>query len=43
MHLLDRIRAAADRLTARLTLVGADSRDDEDLRDRKALLVLISV
>jgi adenylate cyclase len=38
MHLLDRIRAAADRLA----LVGADPHDDEDLRARKALLVLIS-
>jgi adenylate cyclase len=43
MHLLDRIRATADRLVARLALVGADPRDDEDLRARKALLVLISV
>src|SRR5215211_6860116 len=43
MHLLDRIRAAAGRATARLTLVGADPHDDEDLRARKALLVLISV
>ena len=43
MHLLERIRAAADRLGARLALVGADPRDDEDLRARKALLVLISV
>ena len=32
-----------DRVTARLALVGADPRDDEDLRARKALLVLISV
>jgi len=39
MHLLDRIRAATDRLA----LVGADPHDDEDLRARKALLVLISV
>jgi guanylate cyclase len=31
------------RLTARLALVGADPRDDEDLRARKGLLVLISV
>ena len=30
-------------LTARLARVGADPRDDEDLRARKALLVLISV
>ena len=43
MHLLDRIRAAADRAIARLSLVGADPLDDEDLRARKALLVLISV
>ena len=43
MHLLDRIRAAADRIAARLMLVGADPLDDEDLRARKALLVLISV
>ena len=35
--------AAADRVTARLALVGADPDDDEDLRARKALLVLISV
>jgi adenylate cyclase len=43
MHLLDRIRAAAGRAVARLALVGADPHDDEDLRARKALLVLISV
>ena len=43
MHLGDRIREAAARVTARLTLVGADPHDDEDLRARKALLVLISV
>src|ERR671934_2246087 len=43
MHLLGRIRAAADRVNARVTLVGADPRDDEDLRARKTLLVLISV
>src|SRR5207247_5004246 len=43
MHLLDATRAAANRVTARLTLVGADPHDDEDLRARKALLVLISV
>ena len=43
MHVLDRFRAAADRVTARLALVGADPLDDEDLRARKALLVLISV
>ena len=43
MHVLDRTRAAANRLTARLALIGADPRDDDDLRARKALLVLISV
>jgi guanylate cyclase len=43
MHLLDRIRGAADRVIARLAVIGADPRDDEDLRARKALLVLISV
>ena len=43
MHLLDRIRAGLAHVTARLALVGADPQDDEDLRARKALLVLISV
>jgi adenylate cyclase len=43
MHFLTWTRAAADRATARLTLIGADPHDDEDLRARKALLVLISV
>src|SRR5213592_884049 len=43
MHLTGRIRATADRVTARLVLVGADPHDDEDMRARKALLVLISV
>jgi adenylate cyclase len=43
MNLLGRTRAAANRITARLAFVGADPRDDEDLRARKALLVLISV
>jgi adenylate cyclase len=42
MHLLDRIRAATGRVTGRLALVGADPHDDDDLRARKALLVLIS-
>jgi guanylate cyclase len=37
------MRAGAIRGTARLALVGADPRDDDDLRARKALLVLISV
>jgi guanylate cyclase len=40
---MDRIRALAERAAGRLALVGADPRDDEDLRARKALLVLISV
>jgi guanylate cyclase len=43
MRLLSWIRASPGRVTARLALVGADPRDDEDLRARKALLVLISV
>jgi adenylate cyclase len=43
MNLLGRTRAAAVRVTARLALIGADPQDDEDLRARKALLVLISV
>src|SRR5580765_8806687 len=43
MHLVGRTRASADRVTERLALVGADPRDDEDMRARKALLVLISV
>ena len=38
-----RIRATADAALARLALIGADPRDDDDLRARKALLVLISV
>ena len=43
MRLQERIRTAAERVIARLALVGADPADDEDLRARKALLVLISV
>jgi guanylate cyclase len=43
MHLLRRMWAAGDGVNRRLTLVGADPHDDEDLRARKALLVLISV
>src|SRR3954452_1810154 len=43
MDPLKRIRTAFDRISARLALVGADPNDDEDLRARKALLVLISV
>jgi adenylate cyclase len=43
MHLVARIRAAIDRTAGRVALVGADPRDDEDMRARKALLVLISV
>jgi guanylate cyclase len=37
------MRELADRALARLALVGAEPRDDEDMRARKALLVLISV
>ena len=43
MHLVALIRAAIDRTAGRVALVGADPRDDEDMRARKALLVLISV
>jgi adenylate cyclase len=43
MHLTGRIRGTADRVNARLVLLGADPNDDEDMRARKALLVLISV
>ena len=43
MHPLAWIRTSANRVTARLALLGADPHDDEDLRARKALLVLISV
>ena len=42
MHPLSRIGTFADAALARVALVGADPRDDEDLRGRKALLVLIS-
>jgi adenylate cyclase len=40
---VSRIRTVADAVLARLALVGADPRDDEDARASKALLVLISV
>src|SRR3954471_23752234 len=43
MGLFSPLRTRVDRVTARLALVGADPNDDEDLRARKALLVLISV
>ena len=43
MHLVARIRAAVSRATAWVADIGADPNDDEDLRARKALLVLISV
>src|SRR3954468_5322553 len=43
MSLADGFRAGAGRLNARLALVGADPGDDDDMRARKALLVLISV
>jgi adenylate cyclase len=37
------LRPVADSVLARLAQVGADARDDEDTRRRKALLLLISV
>jgi adenylate cyclase len=37
------IRSVADRVLARLALIGADPQDDDDTRAGKALLVLISV
>jgi adenylate cyclase len=40
---VSRIRTLADAMLARLALVGADPRDDDDTRSSKALLVLISV
>jgi guanylate cyclase len=43
MRALSRFRHGADRVLARLALIGADPRDDEDTRAAKALLVLISV
>jgi adenylate cyclase len=43
VHVLDRLAGGAHRISARLTLVGVDPHDDEDLRARKGLLVLISV
>ena len=43
MNPLGRSRARAGALLARLALIGADPRDDEDTRSSKALLVLISV
>ena len=43
MKVVKQLRAAADRVTSRLMFVGADPNDDDDLRARKALLVMISV
>jgi adenylate cyclase len=40
---VSRTRSIGDQLLTRLARIGADPRDDEDLRARKALLVLISV
>jgi hypothetical protein len=37
------LRGALDAALARLALVGADPADDEDMRPRKALLVLVAV
>jgi adenylate cyclase len=38
-----RIRSATEAVVARLALIGADPRDDDELRFRKALLVVIAV
>ena len=43
MNPVGNARSRADAVLARLAQVGADPRDDEDTRARKALLVLISV
>ena len=40
---MNRIRNVRDRVLARLARIGADPQDDDDMRARKALLVLISV
>jgi adenylate cyclase len=39
----NRIRSVAEAVVARLALIGADARDDDELRFRKALLVVIAV
>ena len=43
MNPVRRTRIVADAVRARVALIGADPRDDEDTRSSKALLVLISV
>ena len=43
MNPVRRTRTVADAVRARVALIGADPRDDEDTRASKALLVLISV
>jgi adenylate cyclase len=43
MQLVDPLRVVGQRIATPVALVGADPNDDEDLRARKALLVLISV
>jgi len=43
VNALTRTRSFVESMLARLALVGADPRDDEETRSRKALLVLISV
>jgi guanylate cyclase len=40
---VSRLRSAANRVARRVAAIGADPADDEDLRARKALLVLISI
>ena len=43
MNPVRRTRTVADAVRARVALIGADPRDDEDTRSSKALLVLISL
>jgi adenylate cyclase len=43
MHALSRITPRAEAAVRRVAAIGSDPRDDEDLRDRKALLVSISI
>jgi guanylate cyclase len=43
MNSVPRLRAAVEAAIRRLSRIGADPSDDDDLRERKALLVLITV
>jgi adenylate cyclase len=43
VNLVSRIRTLADGVLARMALIGADPRDDDERRFRKALLVVIAV